>query len=60
MTGQPLWVICVVSQRKRASTGVAREGHGRKWKMNESKETRNLKIALLPLPAARIAGLAQL
>ena len=45
---------------RRDSRGDEREGQGRKRKMNESEETRNKNIPPLPLPAARIAGLAQL
>ena len=45
---------------RRDSRGDEREGQGGKRKMNESEETRNKNIPPLPLPAAKIAGLAQL
>ena len=48
-------------REKKDSRGDVREGQGRKRKMNESVETEKVKNILpLPLPAARIAGLAQL
>ena len=47
-------------REKRDRRGDEREGHGRKRKMNESEETRNKNIPPLPLPAAKIAGFAQL
>ena len=37
-----------------------REGQGRKRNRNESEETEEIKTTSLPLPATRIAGLAQL
>ena len=61
------WGHFVSSPRKREkrarrdSRGDEREGQGRKRKMNESEETEDIKtFPPLPLPAARIAGLAQL
>ena len=61
MTCQPLWVIlCHLPEKGRREIDE-REGHGRKRKMNESEETVEIKtFPPLPLPAARIAGLAQL
>ena len=47
-------------REKRDSRVDEREGQGRKRKMNESEETRNKNIPPLPLPAAKVAGLAQL
>ena len=45
---------------RRESRGDEREGKRIKRKMDESEETRNKNISPLPIPAARIAGLAQL
>ena len=45
---------------RRDSRRDEREGQGRKRNRNESEETRNKNITSLPLPATRIAGLAQL
>ena len=46
---------------RRDSRGDERDGQGRKWNRNESEETEKIKnIPPLPLPATRIAGLAQL
>ena len=46
---------------KRDSRGDEREGHGRKRTRMKSQETEEIKnIHPLPLPATRIAGLAQL
>ena len=46
---------------RRDSSRDEREGQGRKRKMNESEETEEIKtFPALPLPVARIAGLAQL
>ena len=45
----------------RGSRGDEREEQGRKRNRNESEETRGIKTSSpLPLPATRIAGLAQL
>ena len=43
---------------RRDSRGDEREGQGRKRNRNESEETEEIKT--FPLPATRIAGLAQL
>ena len=53
MTRQPLWVIlCHLPEKgRRDRRGDEREGHGMKVKKQ--------KIPPLPLPATRIAGLAQ-
>ena len=46
---------------RRDSRGDERDGQGRKRNRNESEETEEIKnIPPLPLPATRIAGLAQL
>ena len=46
---------------RRDYRGDEREGQWRKRKMNESKETEEIKnIYPLPLPAARIVGFVQL
>ena len=46
---------------RRDSRGDEREGQGRKRNWNESEETEEIKtFPPLPLPAKRIAGLAQL
>ena len=68
MTHQPLCVIlCHLPEKGRReieeSRGDERGGQGRKRNMNESEETEEIKtknIPPLPLPATRIAGLAQL
>ena len=61
MTCQPLWVIlCRLPEKGRRKKEMIvedeREEQGRKGKMNESKETEEIKA----FPAARTAGLAQL
>ena len=49
------------AREKRDSRGDEREGQGRKINRNESEETEEIKnIPTFPLPATRIAGLAQL
>ena len=45
---------------RRDSNGDEREGQGRKRNRNESEETEIKTFSPLPLPATRIAGLAQL
>ena len=46
---------------RRDSRGDERKEQGRKWNRNESEETEETKtFPNLPLPATRIAGLAQL
>ena len=65
MTCQPLWVLlCHLPEKgrkgRRYSRGDEREGQGVKRNRNESEETEEIKIPSLPLPATRIAGLAQL
>ena len=58
----PCGSFCVVSRRKgekrRDSRGDEREGQGRKRNRNETEEMKT--FPHLPLPATRIAGLAQL
>ena len=63
MTHQPLLVIlCHLPEKgRREIEEIVEDGQGRKRKMNESEETEEIKtFPPLPLPAARIAGLAYL
>ena len=61
-----MWVIlwCLPEKGRRETEKIVEEmkerEQGRKRKMNESEETEEIKNILpLPLPALRIAGLAQ-
>ena len=67
MTNQPLWVIlCHLPEKGRREieeiVEEMKERHRRERKMNDSEETEEIKTPPLPLPlpAARIAGLAYL
>ena len=65
MTCQPMWVIicCLPEKGRREVEEVVEEMKERdrgERKMNEREETEEINIPPLPLPAARIAGLAQL
>ena len=69
MTRQPLWVVlCHLPEKGRKEIEEIKEGMkerkrgtGKKENKNESEETEEIKTSPpLPLPATRIAGLAQL
>ena len=64
MTCQPLWVIlCRLPEkgRKEIEEIAEKMGQGRKRNRNESEETEEIEtFPTLPLPATKIAGLAQM
>ena len=65
MTRQPLWVIlcCLPEKERHEIVEIAeemKETDREERKMNESEETEEIKHFPLPLPATRIACLAQL
>ena len=65
MTRQPLWVIlCRLPEKGRKVieeiVEEIKERDREERNRNESEETEEIKTSPLPLPATRIAGLAQL